>query len=301
MALLRRLEPPSLAMLLCVGSVGFVILAHLAVIFWLSVIEGSPGAAVHSYGWKNYQEVFTDSRTGDVLVNTLGFSVGSLVVALIFGLPAAWLVERTDLRAKTLLYTLMTIGMLIPGFAAAMGWVHGLNLAPLAFIMTAAVFRAMNPSLEEAAQTSGANWLRTMWRVTLPLALPGIMAASIYIFTIGFAAFDVPAIIGWSNRVFTFSTFLCLLIRPQDVLPRYGVATALSTMVMALAAAMSWWYGLMQKRSRQFAVVTGKADRPRIIKLGPMAYPVWGFLRLSFTLSTLLPISLLGWSLLLPF
>jgi len=271
--LFGRLEPLSIAMLLCVGCVCFIILAHLAVILWLSVIEGSPGAAVHSYSWKNYLEVLTDGRTVDVLINTFGFSVVSLVVALLFGLPAAWLVERTDLRGKTLLYTLMTIGMLIPGFAAAMGWlflmhprigllnvwgkqlfgldnspfdiasvvgmgwVQGLNLAPLAFIMTAAVFRAMDPALEEAAQTSRANWLRTMWRVTLPLAWPGIMAASIYIFTIGFAAFDVPAIIGWSNRVFTFSTFLYLLISPQDVLPRYGVAAALSTIVMALAAA----------------------------------------------------------------
>jgi len=213
--LFGRLEPLSVAMLTCVGSVCFIILAHLAVILWLSVIEGSPGAAVHSYSWKNYQEVFTDGRTVDVLINTIGFSVVSLLVALVFGLPAAWLVERTDLRGKTLLYTLMTIGMLIPGFAAAMGWlflmhprigllnvwakqlfgldnspfdiasvvgmgwVQGLNLAPLAFIMTAAVFRAMDPALEEAAQTSRANWLRTMWRVTLPLAWPGIMAASI--------------------------------------------------------------------------------------------------------------------------
>ena len=335
--LFGRLEPLSVAMLLCVGCVCFIILAHLAVILWLSVIEGSPGAAVHSYSWKNYLEVLTDGRTVGVLINTFDFSVVSLVVALLFGLPAAWLVERTDLRGKTLLYTLMTIGMLIPGFAAAMGWlflmhprigllnvwakqlfgldnspfdiasvvgmgwVQGLNLAPLAFIMTAAVFRAMDPALEEAAQTSRANWLRTMWRVTLPLAWPGIMAASIYIFTIGFAAFDVPAIIGWSNRVFTFSTFLYLLISPQDVLPRYGVAAALSTIVMALAAALSWWYGLMQKKSRQFAVVTGKAYRPRILKLGWTVYPVWAFLGLYFTLSKLLPISLLGWSSLLPF
>jgi iron(III) transport system permease protein len=127
------------------------------------------------------------------------------------------------------------------------------------------------------------------------------MAASIYIFTIGFAAFDVPAIIGWSNRVFTFSTFLYLLISPQDVLPRYGVAAALSTIVMALAAALSWWYGLMQKRSRQFAVVTGKAYRPRIVRLGGAVYPVWIFLGLYFTLSKVLPIALLGWSSLLPF
>ena len=79
--------------------------------------------------------------------------------------------------------------------------------------------------------------MATLRQITLPLAWPGIMAASIYIFTVGFAAFDVPAIIGWSNRIFTFSTFLYLLLSPQDVLPRYGVAAALSTVVIAFAAA----------------------------------------------------------------
>jgi iron(III) transport system permease protein len=184
---------------------------------------------------------------------------------------------------------------------AGMGWVQGLNVAPLAFIMTAAVFRAMDPSLEEAAMMSRAGPVRTMLRVTLPLAAPGIMAASIYIFTIGFAAFDVPAIIGWSNRIFTFSTFLYLLVSPQDVLPKYGVAAALSTIVMAIAAALSWWYGTMQKKSRQFAVVTGKAYRPRILKLGWLAVPVWAFLAIYFLFSKVLPITLLAWSSSLPF
>ncbi|MDF2114907.1 iron ABC transporter permease [Roseiarcaceae bacterium H3SJ34-1] len=333
----RKSEPLAIAMLACVAVVCLAILALLGVILWLSLVEGSPGIETYSYSLKNFGEMITDHRIAGVLVDTLWFSVVSLVVAMAFGLPAAWLAERTNIRGKTLLYTMMTIGMIIPGFAAAMGWlflmhprigllnvlatrtfgfeqapfniatvvgmgwVQGLNLAPLAFIMTAAVFGAMDPSLEEAAQMSRANPLRTMLRVTLPLASPGIMAAAIYIFTIGFAAFDVPVIIGWSNRIFTFSTFLYLLISPQDVLPKYGVAAALSTIVMILAAALSWWYGLMQKRSRRFAVVTGKAYRPKLHKLGWTAYPAWIFLGLFFFLSTVLPIVLLAWSSSLPF
>jgi len=55
------------------------------------------------------------------------------------------------------------------------------------------------------------------------LAWPGILAASIYIFMTAFSAFDVPAIIGWGNRIFTFTTYLYLLLNPQDVLPKYGL------------------------------------------------------------------------------
>jgi iron(III) transport system permease protein len=324
------------AMLAVVVFVSFVVLCHLAVVLWLSWTTGSPGADL-AYTTHNFIETFSDVRTYTALTNSLAFAFVSLVVALAFGLPAAWLAERTDFRAKTLLFTLMAVGLLIPGFAAAMGWlfllhprigllnvflvktfhlseapfnissilgmgwVQGLNLAPLAFIMTAAVFRSMDPTLEEAAQMHGAGALRVLRRITVRLAWPGILAASIYIFMTAFAAFDVPAIIGWGNRIFTFTTYLYLLLNPQDVLPRYGLAAALSTIAMVIAAVMSWWYGAMQQRSRRFAVVTGRAYRPKIIKLGPRVVLAWLFIGAYLLLSKLLPILLLIWSSLLPF
>src|SRR5262249_17131867 len=234
----------------------------------------SPGDPALRYTTQNFVEVFTDQRTYPVLIDTLEFALVSLIVALAFGIPAAWLAERTDFRAKTLLFTLMAVGLLIPGFAAAMGWlfllhprigllnqllvstfgltspplsitsilgmgwVQGLNLAPLAFIMTAAVFRSMDPTLEEAAAVHGAGPWRVLRRIPVRLAAPGIVAAAIYIFMTAFAAFDVPAIIGWGNRIFTFATYLYLLLNPQDVLPRYGLAAALSTIAMAIAVLM---------------------------------------------------------------
>jgi len=324
------------AMLAAAAVTSVAIVAHLAVILWLSGILNSPADATLDYGWGNYADVFGDGRTYSVIANTLAFSFISLAVALGFGIPAACLAERTDLKGKSALFTAMTLGLLIPDFAAAMGWlfllhpriglvnlwlgelfhtraaaldllsipgmgwVQGLNLAPLAFIMTAAVFRSLDPALEEAAQTSGAGALATLRRVTIPLAWPGILAAAIYIFTIGFAAFDVPAIIGWSSRIFTFSTYLYLLLNPQDVLPRYGAAAALSTSVMGLAALLSWWYAAMQRRSRRFAVVSGKAYRPRLVPLRRGAVAAWAFLGLYLGVSKLVPL-LLAWASLLPY
>ena len=111
----------------------------------------------------------------------------------------------------------------------------------------------------------------------------------------------MPAIIGWGNRIFTFTTYLYLLLNPQDVLPKYGLAAALSTIAMAIAAAASWWYSLMQQRSRRFAVVTGRAYRPKIIRLGRRVYGAWLFIGTYLVLSKLLPILLLIWASLLPF
>src|SRR5438874_11015365 len=190
-------------MLLVVIVSSLVILAHLGVVLWLAWTSGSPGTPDLTYTAGNFIEVFSDPRTYSVLLDTFAFALVSLVVSLAFGIPAAWLAERTDFRAKTLLFTLMAIGLLIPGFAAAMGWlfllhpriglgnqflvtsfglagpplpittligmgwVQGLNLAPLAFIMTAAVFRSMDPTLEEAADMHGGGAWTVVRRITM--------------------------------------------------------------------------------------------------------------------------------------
>ena len=78
-----------------------------------------------------------------------------------------------------------------------MGVVEGLSLTPLAFIMIAVVLRSMDPALEEAAAISGAKPLAGGRRASpLRVLLAGLLAAGIYVATIGFAAFDVPAILG---------------------------------------------------------------------------------------------------------
>ena len=324
-------------MLVVVAGASVAVVCPLAVVLWLSWTNGSPGDPDLTYTAQNFVEVFSDARTFAVLLDTIDFSLIALLVALAFGIPAAWLAERTDFPAKSLLFTLMAVGLLIPGFAAAMGWlfllhprigllnqllmssfhlagppfsinsiagmgwVQGLNLAPLAFIMTAAVFRSLDPTLEEAAQMHGADGFTVLRRITVRLAWPGILAAAIYIFMTAFAAFDVPAIIGWGNRIFTFTTYLYLLLNPQDSLPRYGLGAALSTVAMVIAALMSAWYGAMQRRSRRFAVVTGRAYRPKIVRLGRRRPAAWCFIGGYFVLGKALPIALLGWSSLLPF
>ena len=71
--------------------------------------------------------------------------------------------------------------------------------------------------------------------------------------------------------------------------------------IMAIAALLSWWYGAMQQRSRRFAVVTGKAYRPKLLRLGRRAIAAWIFIGAYLVLSKIMPILLLVWSSLLPF
>lgn len=326
---------PGLMLALVLGA-SVVVVAQLGLVIWLSLVDGSSGFD-NVYSLQYYEAVFLDPFTFEVLLNTVAFSCVTLVVSLALGVPIAWLAERTDLPGKTIVFTFMTLGILLPGFTSGMGWmfllnpkvgllnvwlvelfglsaapfgitniigmgwVQGLSLAPIAFVMTAAVFRAMDPSLEEAAYMAGVNVTRTWLLVTMRLAWPGILAASIFIFTIGFAAFDVPATIGLASRIFTFSTYILMLLNPQIDLPQYGAVAALSTIVLALAAGLGWWYNAVQQRSHRYAVITGKAYRPRIMTLGPWVWAAWCFVAVYFMLAKVLPVLVLVWASLLPY
>ena len=121
------------------------------------------------------------------------------------------------------------------------------------------------------------------------------------ILPIGFAAFDVPAIIGWSNKIFTFSTFLIVKLNPTEDLPQYGPVAALSTIVIVIAGLLSWWYGRLQKQAHKYQVVTGKGYRPRIIPLGRYTTLAWTFVGAYFVLSKLLPLLIVFWASSLPY
>src|SRR3954468_18651647 len=70
---------------------------------------------------RHYVSLYTDPFAYTAFLNTVGFTAVTLVVALALGVPIAWLVERTDIRGKSAIITVMTMSVLIPGFFTAMG------------------------------------------------------------------------------------------------------------------------------------------------------------------------------------
>jgi iron(III) transport system permease protein len=315
-----------------------LIVAFVTVMFWVSFQKGIFGTASAIYTLANYRELLTDPFVLQVIKNTLVFAVSSTLVALVIGLPIAWLAERTTLPGKTLVYTLMTLGLLIPGIYTAMGWtliahprigilnrwlvdlfalesgpiniatpigmgfVQGLSLASLAFILTAQMFRAMNPSLEEAAKVHGMGFGGIFRRITLPLAMPGILAAVIYIVTIGLATFDIPAILGLGNRVYMLSTFIYLKVHPQGSgLPEYGITGAVGVFMIVIAGLLTLWYGQVLRQGHRFEVVTGKGYRPALLDLGGWSVAGWAFIALYAFMSKLLPLLMIAYAALTPY
>jgi iron(III) transport system permease protein len=184
---------------------------------------------------------------------------------------------------------------------AGMGWVEGLSRAPIAFLMTSTAFRALDRSLEEAALTAGAPGHAVLARVMVPLIRPALLSAGIYIFMIAFGSFDVPAIIGWGNRIFVFSTYIYILTNPQDVFPGYGPAAALSMVVLTIALGLIWWARRVMSHSHRYAVISGKAYRPRLTRLGRGRYLAWALFGIFITVGLVLPLLVLCWASLMPF
>jgi iron(III) transport system permease protein len=139
-------------------------------------------------------------------------------------------------------------------------------------------------------------------RVTLPLAMPGILAAVIYIVTIGIATFDIPAILGLGNRVYMLSTFIYLKVHPQGSgLPEYGITGAVGVFMIVIAGLLTLWYGQVLRQGHRFEVVTGKGYRPALIDIGGWGIIGWCFIGLYAFVSKLLPLILIAYAALTPY
>lgn len=67
---------------------------------------------------------------------------------------------------------------------------------PFMILTLVGVIRGINPSLEEAARSLGANARRTFMRVTLPASMPGILSGSLLVFALSISSYIVPALMG---------------------------------------------------------------------------------------------------------
>jgi thiamine transport system permease protein len=170
--------------------------------------------------------------TSSVLLFTLYQAFLSTLLTLIVGLPTAYLFARFDFPGKALLRALTAVPFMLPtvvvaaGFNALLGprgWFNlglmnlfGLEAAPIQFVGTlrailmAHVFynttivirlvgsalSQLDPRLEGAARTLGADRRRVWWHVTLPLLRPSLLASGLLVFLFDFTSFGVILLLG---------------------------------------------------------------------------------------------------------
>lgn len=323
-----------------IGAVAAVaataILGLLITVVWMSFRTGVPGQP-SPFTLNNYTALLTDPYSYRMMVTTLIFSAVTIAVAIPLGFLFAWFTERTDLPGKVFAMSLLSIGVLFPTFLKAMGWVflchprigvmnvtlmqlfgltsapfnvatlggigfvQGLTVTPLAYVMLAAALRSMNPALVEAANVHGVSKLRALLGVELPLIWPALFSAIIWMLTVAIAAFDVPAVIGMANNIFTFSTAIYFMINPAEGLPRYGLSGAYGSLMVALSLILMIPYFLALKQTHRYQIISGKSYQTRPVELGPWRMLAWGLLGLYFSLAFILPLLAIFWVSLLPY
>jgi iron(III) transport system permease protein len=268
-----------------------------------------------------------------IVPNTLIFVVGSVAVTFFTAFTLAWLIERTDLPWRTVIFTAILFPLLVPGivmafawtllFAPNAGWINvvlrgllglessgpinifsmsglilcqGIASVPFVFLLLGAAMRTMNPALEEASSASGARPLTTFLRVTLPVLRPGVLAPLILATLVALEQFEMPLIIGFPARINVFSTRLYFELNREDELPAYGNAAAVALLFLAAAVVLLIVYNRLIRRAERFVTVTGKGYRPTRYALGRWRLPALLFVGLYLVAGAVLPAIVLIWT-----
>ena len=338
---LPRVEGRTVAIFVTVAILVYLVMGPVVMLV-MSSFKDTEGTLPFQAGvpWtiSNYVEVLTNPRTYEVIANTFLFAVGSLAVSFTLSLTFAWLIERTDLPLRNLLFVVIIASIGIPnvivgisyaillnpvngllnlflrGFTGADGpgplnvytlpgmiAVQGIALVPITFLLVAAAFRAMDAAMEDAGSTSGARFGTVMRRITLPLLTPAILSALVYQFVSVIESFDIPLVLGLRGGVTVLSTQIFIESRPAGGLPDFGLAASYSMLLLALALGPLFVYNRVIGRSERYATISGHSYQPRRIRLGPWKYPAVA-LSLGFILvSLVLPGLVMFWTSLQPF
>ena len=281
----------------------------------------------------NYVHLLSDGEVLQLALNTLGFAACSLALGLFLALPFVWLIERTDMPWKTFLSTLMFIPLVIPGMLTAFGWVlllspktgfiniwlrslspsqdagpldiytftglvflTGISITPGMFIMLSALFRNMDPLLEEAALASGSTTPSLLYRITLPLMSPGVLSVAIYYTIILVEMFEIPLAIGLNANFPVLSIYIYGLIHSDYAPPSFGLAGAFGVITVAIGFFLARIYQKFTAHAYRFAIIKGQRSARRLVRLGPWRYVALGLMLVYLALKVLLPFLALLWT-----
>ncbi|HEV7253627.1 MAG TPA: carbohydrate ABC transporter permease [Mesorhizobium sp.] len=178
-----------------------------------------PPSVVFEPTLSNYRALITgrlDTAAGQLdiafmrnLGNSVLLSVGSVALALVLGVPAAYAFARHKFRgSEDIAFTLLSFRFAPPLLVLlpltlyfrelglsdtyfGLIWVYQLICLPLILWIVRGYFEDISPDIEYAYRIGGHSWFGTFWKIALPLARPGIAAAGLLAF-----------IFAWNNFVF---------------------------------------------------------------------------------------------------
>lgn len=253
-----------------------------------------------------------DDRLVGPLLRSLALGISVAVAAGVLGTAAAWLVARTDLRARRLWALLLCLPLVIPSFVGALALIAAfapgglveqvvgigflpevsgftgafivltLLTYPYVFLPVVARFRSLSPSLEESARLLGRRPLEVFRTVVLPQSRAAIAAGALLVFL--YVISDFGAV-----QLLRYDTLTRAIYADRLLDPITSIALSLVLGLLAVAVVA------MERRSSRVGLRDqARAGRSLTVALGRWRLAAYGFLALLIGLALVAPIVVLA-------
>src|ERR1700755_1938946 len=298
----RRFWAASWVVLL-LAILAFLVIYPLLTLLLGALTDTNPvvdGFSLSHLSIANFLVVLANPNVAEALLNTLIACGGGTLIAGVIGLAFSWIVVRPNTPFRGIIAAASILPLFAPPLVAGVAWsilgspktglintifkwagldwrvdfyslwglvfVFGIYYAPYVYMFTASALRNMDPSLEEAAEISGASAFSTLFTVTFPLIMPAIISGMLLSFIVMLGVYGVPAVLGAPANLNVLTTYIFKLTNWTP--PLYNTAAAVAIILMVVTGLLVY---LQQKvlSGKSFTTVAGKAFRPRSLDLGP--------------------------------
>ena len=266
---------------------------------------------------RNFTRLFSESTFIDPLITTFILATSTSLICCVVAAPMGWLVARTDMPLRRTVRLMVTASFVTPPFLGAIAWEllaapnsglinqafrvvtgappdeHLFNIYsfpglifviacytfPYVFVLVANSLDRTPGDLEDASSILGGSAWDTARRVTIPLALPAVLAGALVAFLQAMTLFGSPAILALPAGFHTMTTKIWSLFQYP---PKPELAAAAAVPLLVLTVLLLRAEHMILGR-RGYAVLGGKNSDPRIIQLG-----AWRWFALGLCFAVLL-------------
>src|SRR5713226_3518190 len=266
---------------------------------------------------QNFVTLFTNPDFLDPLLTTAIIATTSAAICCVVAAPMGWLVSRTDMPGRQFIRALVTASFVTPPFLGAVAWellaapnsgllnqlyrfltgaeadAHLFNIYsltgiifviscytfPFVFVLVANALDNMPGELEDASAILGGKAWTTARRVTIPLALPALVAGALIAFLQAMTLFGSPAILALPAGFHTMTTKIWSLFQYP---PKLELAAAAAVPLLVLTILLLQGQKFLLGR-RGYSIVGGRQGDPRRVALGK-----WKWVALAATFLVLL-------------
>ena len=157
--------------------------------------------------FKSYFVIFKSYKFGQYILTSTIVSVGTVIITLIFAIPAAYAIARLNFFGKTFMSTSILIIYMFPAIVLVIplytifsqlglrNSIEGLLIVytattlPVAIYMLQGYFKSIPKELEEAAILDKLSWFGIITKIIIPLSIPAISSVALYVFMIAWNEF----------------------------------------------------------------------------------------------------------------